>query len=89
MPRISSFYGITISIYYDESHHPGRPHFHAFYGGATASFDIETLAVIVGELPPRACRLVIEWGSKHRRELQENWRRACEHRSLRQIEPLR
>lgn len=41
MPRVSSFYGITIWIYYDEIHHSGRPHFHAGYGKAEAAIDIE------------------------------------------------
>jgi hypothetical protein len=29
MPRISSFYGIVIWMYFDEPQHEGRPHFHA------------------------------------------------------------
>jgi hypothetical protein len=41
MPRISAFYGIVIWMYHDESPHPGRPHFHAGYGGDEASIDIE------------------------------------------------
>jgi hypothetical protein len=45
VPRISSFYGITIWMYYDEIHHAGRPHFHARYGDDEGSVDIESLAV--------------------------------------------
>jgi uncharacterized protein DUF2442/uncharacterized protein DUF4160 len=41
-------------MYYDESHHRGRPHFHAHYGDVEASVDIESGVVIAGELPPRA-----------------------------------
>jgi hypothetical protein len=77
MPQICSFYGITIWMYYDEVHHEGRPHFHARYGEAEATVDIEKLAVITGQLPPRARRLVIEWA-----ELHNNWTRAREHRPL-------
>jgi len=66
MPRISAFYGLVIWMYHDESHHHGRPHFHAVYGDDEASVDIETLSVIAGELPPRATRLVREWRSRTR-----------------------
>jgi len=88
MPRISSFYGITIWMYYDESHHRGRPHFHAHYGETEASVDIETLAIVAGDLPPRARRLVTEWAAAHRAELSENWKLARTHQRLQPIEPL-
>ncbi len=39
MPTISSFYGITITMHWDEDHH-GRPRFHARYGEYRASFDL-------------------------------------------------
>ena len=89
MPRISAFYGIVIWMYHDESHHRGRPHFHASYGGDEASIDIETLDVIAGRLPPRARRLVVEWALAHRAELRKNWERARRHEPLLPIEPLR
>lgn len=89
MPRISSFYGITIWIYYDEIHHRGRPHFHARYGETEASVDIESFALIAGELPLRARRLVVEWAHAHQPELRENWERARTHQPLVPIEPLR
>ena len=88
MPRISSFYGITIWMYHDEAHHLGRPHFHARYGEAEASVDIESLAIIAGELPPRARRLVAEWAVSHLAELKDNWARARKHQPLMPIEPL-
>ena len=88
MPRISSFYGITIWMYYDEIHHRGRPHFHARYGESEASVDIESLAILAGDLPPRARRLVVEWAFAHRVELRDNWVRARGHQQLEPIEPL-
>jgi uncharacterized protein DUF4160 len=88
VPQISSFYGITIWIYYDESHHPGHPHFHARYGEAEASIGIDRLVFIAGELPPRAKRLVAEWAAQHQAELRENWERARKHQALLPIEPL-
>ena len=88
MPRISSFYGITIWMYYDEDRHLGRPHFHARYGEDEASIDIETLELIAGELPVRARRLVVEWAEFCRSQLRDNWDRARRKRPLIPIEPL-
>lgn len=88
MPQISSFYGITIWMYYDEAHHRSHPHFHARYGEAEASIDIESLAIIAGELPPRARRLVAQWANSHQTELRDNWTRARNNQPLESIEPL-
>lgn len=89
MPRISAFYGITVWMYHDELHHRGRPHFHARYAEDEASIEIETIEILAGQLPPRAVRLVTEWATEHRDELQENWERARRQEPLEQIEPLR
>jgi hypothetical protein len=76
-------------MYYDEILHLGRPHFHARYGDAEVSIDIESLAVLAGDLPPRARRLVTEWGVARKAELLKNWARARNHQPLEFIEPLR
>ena len=86
VPEISRFFGIRISMYFDE-HRP--PHFHARYGEHTASIGIESLAVIAGHLPSRALGLVVEWGAMHRHELQADWDRARQAEPLQPIEPLR
>ncbi len=85
MPRISSFYGIVITMYWRE--HP-PPHFHATYAGETAQIAIETLELADGFLPPRALRLVRDWAVTHRDELLANWERARAHEPLEPIEPL-
>jgi len=66
----------------------GKPHFHAVYAGEEASFDIETLALITGNLPVRARRLVLDWAEAHQTELRGNWARAREHQPLQNIDPL-
>lgn len=70
MPEISRFLGIIIRMFY-EDHSP--PHFHAIYGKSEASFSIESLEMIAGDLPPRVKGLVIEWASLHQIELLDNW----------------
>ena len=85
MPRISSFYGITVAMYYREH---GIPHFHAFYGEFQASISILSLEFIAGSLPPRVFRLVVRWAELHKEELLENWDRAQRKEVLETIAPL-
>jgi len=85
VPRISSFYGIVIAMYYREH---GVPHFHARYGEYEASISIESLEPLGGFLPARALRLVRHWGDLHREELLVNWERAQREEMLKAIEPL-
>jgi hypothetical protein len=89
VPNISSFYGITIMMFFAENIHLGRPHFHAEYAGTVASFEIGSLDCLVGVLPPRVERLVKKWASLHMEELAANWNRARHHKQLKSISPLR
>ncbi|WP_223296869.1 DUF4160 domain-containing protein [Thiorhodovibrio frisius] len=50
------------------------PHFHAVYREHNAIFDIETLEMIEGDLPSRARKLVVEWATSYKSDLQEMWR---------------
>lgn len=85
MPRISSFYGIVVAMYYREH---GVPHFHALYGEHEASIEIESLKALHGYLPPRALRLVKQWAFMHREELLLNWNLAKRGEVLETIAPL-
>jgi len=85
MPRISSFYGIEISMYFLD-HEP--PHFHAESGEHSAKVEIATGEIYVGTLPRRDARLVRKWAQVHRRELEENWDRARGRDALASIDPL-
>ena len=85
MPVISTFFGIVIRMYYREH---GVPHFHAEYQGqhATFTFDGELLAGRIGSRTAR--RLIMEWSSEHRSELDENWRSGKAGEAFRRIAPL-
>ncbi len=85
MPEISRFYGIVISMYYDD-HNP--PHFHVRYGGDQATIEIASLRVLAGRLAPRVLGLVVEWASQHQPELMDNWDAARNDRPPRKIPPL-
>ncbi len=73
MPEVCRFYGIVIRMY---AHDHSPPHFHAVYGEHEALVEIENLEIVRGALPARARRLVLEWASLRRPELQEAWQRA-------------
>lgn len=85
MPGVSRFFGIVIYMYYND-HSPA--HFHAVYGDAEAVYTIETLEIMREDLPRRAHAMVVEWAVIHRPELRENWQRARDMNTLKQIEPL-
>lgn len=72
MPVIARFYGVVVKMYFSQSEH-GVPHFHAIYGEYNAVFDIQTLAMIEGDLPLRAQRLVKEWGAQYQQDLLRMW----------------
>ena len=86
MPCVCRFFGISIYFYFSE-HSP--PHFHAFYSGEEAVYEIETLRVLVGGLPRRAHNMVLEWADLHRKELMDCWQAAREEVTPKPIEPLR
>lgn len=85
MPEISLFYGIRITMYYDD-HTP--PHFHAEYAGYKALIDIQRGCVVRGALPSRQLKFVLAWGELHQDELMQNWELAREHKPLNKITPL-
>jgi len=86
LPEISRFFGIIITIFFDD-HNP--PHFHARYGNSKAAIRIKDFAVLEGYLPPRALGLVMEWAEIHRDELLKDWELASQEKPLFKIEPLK
>lgn len=85
MPEISQFYGIRITMYYND-HNP--PHFHAEYGGYRALVDVVSGCVIRGSLPSRQLKLVLAWNELHREELMQNWELARKEQPLNRVTPL-
>ena len=64
------------------------PHFHARYGEFEATIDINTQALIQGQLPSRALNLVREWAMIHKEELLEDWRLCRDNEQPNKVEPL-
>lgn len=85
MPELSRFFGIVISMFFDD-HNP--PHFHARYGKERVAISIRTLQVMDGYLSPRALGLVVEWAAQHQDELLAAWKLAHNGKPLAKIAPL-
>ncbi|MEA2051046.1 MAG: DUF4160 domain-containing protein [Campylobacterota bacterium] len=84
MPEISRFYGIIITMNYNE-HNP--PHFHAIYQGYEISIEIKT-GLVKGTMPKRALKMIFEWLDMYKYELLEDWQLAQDRKSLIKIAPL-
>ena len=85
MPQISYFLGVIIRMFYRD-HNP--PHFHAVYGEFEGIIDIEKNEMVAGYLPRSVLGLVTEWTALHQPELMDNWERARQQESLKDIAPL-
>ena len=85
MPEISLFYGIRVTMYYDD-HNP--PHFHAEYNGNKAIVEINSASVIKGALPSRQLKLILAWCVLHQDELMQNWELSKDGKPLNRINPL-
>ena len=84
MPTLAVFYGIRISMNYND-HLP--PHFHAEYQDYEVIVEIVSGA-IQGKMPRRALALIWAWLDEHREELLTNWENAQARRPLQAIRPL-
>lgn len=85
VPIISMFFGIVIRMFYRE-HEPA--HFHVEHQGQHAKFDLDG-EMIVGSIHSKtALRLIREWASLHRRELEADWENMKRGLPMERIEPL-
>ncbi len=85
MPEISLFYGIRVTMYYND-HNP--PHFHVEYAGQKAMINILDGTVFKGKLPGKQLKLVLAWCEIHKDELMQNWELSKQNLPLNRINPL-
>lgn len=85
MPEISLFYGIRVTMNWNE-HNP--PHFHVQYGEYKASIRIMDGVVDRGYLPNKQLRLVLAWCVIHEDELMQNWELSRDGKPMNEIAPL-
>ena len=85
MPKISRFYGIRITIYFDD-HLPS--HFHAEYGGYEAVFAIKDGKMIDGKLPNTATKLVKKWYGLQKENIYKAWEQIQNDEVFDKVPPL-
>ena len=89
MPTLSTFYGITVSMYFMDNRRHHRPHVHARYQNDEAVVAIDNGEVLEGTLPRGKMRLLQAWIEIHRDELLADWQLAVSGQQPFKIEPLR
>ena len=67
------FFGIIVQMMFFDTDKHKKPHIHVRYGEFKASFDIETIEILAGNLPTKQLRLVKAWMEIHKDELMANW----------------
>lgn len=85
MPEICRFYGIIITMYFQD-HFPA--HFHINYGEYNAVVAIKDLRLLKGGLPPKEISLVMEWAVLYKEELLNAWDKVQKGKPVK-IEPLK
>ncbi len=88
MPTISMFYGILVTLLYEDNVRHNLPHIHVRYQGAKASVAIEDGQILAGQLPGKQMKLVQAWIEIHRDELLANWELAVNGEEPFKIAPL-
>ncbi len=79
MPRIASFDGLVVKIYFND--HP-PPHIHVYAGRLrhpgvqAARLSIDTGEIIAGKLPLGKGAVARRWTLEHREALLADWQRA-------------
>jgi len=88
MPTISMFYGILVSIYFEESERHHTQHIHVRYSGHNASIAISDGRVLAGEFPSKQLKMVQAWIEIHQDELFADWDLACNGEQPFRVAPL-
>jgi len=89
MPVLSTFYGISVSMYLLDNRRHNRPHIHARYQNDEVVIAIPDGDILEGTLPRGKLRLVQAWIEIHRDELMADWQLAVSGQQPFKIEPLR
>ena len=89
MPTISMFYGILVTLLYEDNNRHHLPHIHVRYNEFKASIAIPGGEVLEGSLPVRQMKLVQAWIELHQDDLMADWFLASNGQTPFKIDPLR
>lgn len=87
MPELSRFYGIIISMYFDDTKQHYKPHIHAFYGEYEAAIAIDG-EVLAGSIPARQLKIINGWLAIYEERVYDAWNKAVRNEHFDKINPL-
>ncbi len=87
MPIISQFYGIIVSIYFNDEIKHNLPHIHVRYNEYKAVYDFEA-NILNGNLPLKQRKLIEAWVIIRKEELITLWNLMKEEGRFFRIRPL-
>lgn len=87
MPIISQFYGIIISIYFNENSKHNLKHIHVRYNEHKATYDFEGNK-LSGDIPFKQNKLIEAWIIIHKEDLITLWNLMQEEGRYFKIKPL-
>ena len=88
MPTISMFYGIMVTILFEDNDRHHMPHIHVRYAGDKASIAIGDGQLLGGSFPPKQLKMVQAWIEIHKDELFADWELAVAGEEPFRIAPL-
>jgi hypothetical protein len=88
MPTISMFYGILVSIFFEDNDRHHLPHIHVRYSGEKASISIVDGNILAGSIPAPQLKMVQAWIEIHKDELYADWELAVSGEEPFRIAPL-
>ena len=83
------FYGLIVSLYFQDNRQHKSPHIHVKYQDDEAVFRIPDGELLSGEILPAKMKLVAAWIELHRDDLMANWQLAVSGQQPYKIEPLK
>jgi hypothetical protein len=89
MPTISMFYGILVSMFFEDTDRHHLAHIHVRYAGEKAAIAIIDGRDLAGAFPPKQLKLVQAWIEIHQDELMADWELAKAGEHPYPIDPLR
>ena len=88
MPVLSTFYGIIVRMYKENSGKHNMPHIHAEYSGEEVVVALDG-TVIEGAIPKAKMKLLDAWMEIHREDLEVNWKLLSNGEQFFRIDPLK
>ena len=88
MPVVSHFYGIIITMYFNENTSHNLPHLHANYSEFDAIFDFNG-NILDGKMPIKQTKIIEAWINIHKDELESLWKVMRDQNEFFKIDPLK